>query len=66
MGSGGSLKSWESGAGEVIWWLKAPLCFSHLQIEPQYLSLDFYYSCYICGIQRLEYEFIKKPFASGF
>ena len=27
-----------------------PLCFSDLQIEPQYLSLGIYYSCYRVGL----------------
>ena len=41
------------------------LCFSDLQVEPQYLSLGFYYLYYI-WCPRLGYEFMKKLFASGF
>lgn len=34
MGSGGSLKPWESGAGAVTWWLKAPIFFLIVRLNP--------------------------------
>ena len=40
------------------------LGFSDPQVEPQYLSLGFYYSCYI-WCQHLAYKFTIKPFVCG-